>query len=163
MGSSEICEDHAFRRNALCCSSRCFLHLTPKKKTQTVPMERQKIFNLIFYLRNVPLEQNEEPLPGFSLLVFVPAEQFMGSSEICEDQAFRRNALCYSSSKMRQRKEEFAGGGGGPEHLSAGNDYIDPSENIKQEPIRVEKAPGRNDPCPCGSGKKYKHCHGKEL
>jgi preprotein translocase subunit SecA len=21
---------------------------------------------------------------------------------------------------------------------------------------------GRNDPCPCGSGKKYKHCHGRE-
>jgi preprotein translocase subunit SecA len=31
----------------------------------------------------------------------------------------------------------------------------------KQMPIRVEKAPGRNDPCPCGSGKKYKHCHGR--
>lgn len=25
-------------------------------------------------------------------------------------------------------------------------------------PIRVEKVPGRNDPCPCGSGKKYKKC-----
>ena len=62
-------------------------------------------------------------------------------------------------SKMRQRKEEFAGAGG-PEHMSAENDYIDPSEQVKQEPIRVEKAPGRNDPCPCGSGKKYKHCHG---
>jgi len=30
-------------------------------------------------------------------------------------------------------------------------------------PIRVEKKVGRNDPCPCGSGKKYKQCHGKEL
>jgi len=29
-------------------------------------------------------------------------------------------------------------------------------------PIRVEKKVGRNDPCPCGSGKKYKQCHGKE-
>lgn len=27
-------------------------------------------------------------------------------------------------------------------------------------PVRVEKAPGRNDPCPCGSGKKYKRCCG---
>jgi uncharacterized protein len=27
-------------------------------------------------------------------------------------------------------------------------------------PRRVEKAPGRNDPCPCGSGKKFKKCHG---
>ncbi len=27
--------------------------------------------------------------------------------------------------------------------------------------VRVEKKVGRNDPCPCGSGKKYKHCHGQ--
>ncbi len=27
-------------------------------------------------------------------------------------------------------------------------------------PIRKDRAPGRNDPCPCGSGKKYKKCHG---
>ncbi|MGZ4676539.1 MAG: preprotein translocase subunit SecA, partial [Acidimicrobiia bacterium] len=30
-----------------------------------------------------------------------------------------------------------------------------------QMPVQVEKTPGRNDPCPCGSGKKYKLCHGK--
>jgi uncharacterized protein len=30
----------------------------------------------------------------------------------------------------------------------------------KPEPIRKEAEPGRNDPCPCGSGKKFKHCHG---
>ena len=30
----------------------------------------------------------------------------------------------------------------------------------KMQPIRVEERVGRNDPCPCGSGKKYKHCHG---
>ena len=29
-------------------------------------------------------------------------------------------------------------------------------------PVRVEKKVGRNDPCPCGSGKKYKNCHGKD-
>ena len=33
----------------------------------------------------------------------------------------------------------------------------------RTEPIRVEKRAGRNDPCPCGSGKKYKNCHGKDL
>jgi SEC-C motif len=27
-------------------------------------------------------------------------------------------------------------------------------------PARVQAAPGRNEPCPCGSGKKYKRCHG---
>jgi len=31
----------------------------------------------------------------------------------------------------------------------------------KAEPVRVEKKVGRNEPCPCGSGKKYKQCHGK--
>ena len=31
----------------------------------------------------------------------------------------------------------------------------------KTAPIRVDKSVGRNEPCPCGSGKKYKHCHGK--
>ncbi len=31
----------------------------------------------------------------------------------------------------------------------------------KQQPVTVEDEPGRNDPCPCGSGKKYKHCHGR--
>lgn len=38
-----------------------------------------------------------------------------------------------------------------------------PGDKKKEEhvqPVRVEKKIGRNDPCPCGSGKKYKHCHG---
>ena len=33
----------------------------------------------------------------------------------------------------------------------------------KQEPYRAEKTVGRNDPCPCGSGLKYKNCHGKNA
>jgi preprotein translocase subunit SecA len=33
----------------------------------------------------------------------------------------------------------------------------------KQAPVVIEKKVGRNDPCPCGSGKKYKQCHGKDL
>ena len=32
----------------------------------------------------------------------------------------------------------------------------------RTQPVRAEKKPGRNDPCPCGSGKKYKNCHGKD-
>ena len=36
-------------------------------------------------------------------------------------------------------------------------------EKQKPMPIHVEKKIGRNDPCPCGSGKKYKNCHGKGL
>ena len=32
----------------------------------------------------------------------------------------------------------------------------------KKQPVRVEKKVGRNEDCPCGSGKKYKHCHGRK-
>ena len=39
----------------------------------------------------------------------------------------------------------------------------DTRENVKREPVRVEKTVGRNDPCPCGSGKKFKNCHGRNL
>ena len=43
----------------------------------------------------------------------------------------------------------------------------DPEERApqqpKQEPVRAEKRVGRNDLCPCGSGKKYKNCHGQGL
>lgn len=35
-----------------------------------------------------------------------------------------------------------------------------PPQQKRVQPIRVEKKIGRNDPCPCGSGKKYKQCHG---
>ena len=34
--------------------------------------------------------------------------------------------------------------------------------SVKKEPIRKAKKPGRNDPCPCGSGKKYKKCCGRD-
>ena len=34
-------------------------------------------------------------------------------------------------------------------------------ESVKKQPVRNDKKVGRNDPCPCGSGKKYKHCCGR--
>ncbi|MCF8460464.1 MAG: SEC-C domain-containing protein [Flavobacteriales bacterium] len=42
--------------------------------------------------------------------------------------------------------------------LTAG--HLNEAENHKNQPYkgRFPKT-GRNDPCPCGSGKKYKHCH----
>jgi preprotein translocase subunit SecA len=38
---------------------------------------------------------------------------------------------------------------------------VDEDEMPVQAPVRVEKTPGRNDPCYCGSGKKFKFCHGR--
>ena len=44
-------------------------------------------------------------------------------------------------------------------NLNGGNNAADRDPTAKQQPVTVEKV-GRNEPCPCGSGKKYKHCHG---
>jgi preprotein translocase subunit SecA len=42
---------------------------------------------------------------------------------------------------------------------SGGGERRDPT--TKAQPIVTGERVGRNDPCPCGSGKKYKHCHGR--
>jgi preprotein translocase subunit SecA len=39
--------------------------------------------------------------------------------------------------------------------------HTNTQEKVKQQPVRAEQKVGRNDPCPCGSGKKFKQCHGK--
>jgi len=59
----------------------------------------------------------------------------------------RRQVENLKTSKSDFSQYSSAGGGG-------------QDRNQRTEPIRVEKKVGRNDPCPCGSGKKYKHCHG---
>ena len=41
--------------------------------------------------------------------------------------------------------------------------HSDTQQRQVTQPVHVEKKVGRNDPCPCGSGKKYKNCHGKEV
>jgi preprotein translocase subunit SecA len=59
-------------------------------------------------------------------------------------------------SRLRTQKSDFDSykdsAGGSPE-----------KRQQQTAPVRVEKKVGRNDPCPCGSGKKYKHCHGANL
>lgn len=56
-------------------------------------------------------------------------------------------------SNMRASKSDFS------QYSSTGGGTQD--KGRKTEPVRVEKKVGRNDPCPCGSGKKYKQCHGQ--
>lgn len=53
--------------------------------------------------------------------------------------------------------------GGGPESSDAQRAAAAAGrgEKVKRQPVVVGDRVGRNDPCPCGSGKKYKNCHGK--
>jgi preprotein translocase subunit SecA len=59
-------------------------------------------------------------------------------------------------SKFEANKDDSTGYNdpSGPQKTKDGRSQI-------HQPVRVEKKVGRNDPCPCGSGKKYKNCHGR--
>ncbi len=60
-------------------------------------------------------------------------------------------------SKYREQKQDLTD----PHQQAAAK--RDTREPQKREPIHAERTVGRNDPCPCGSGKKYKNCHGRNL
>ncbi|HEX5026601.1 MAG TPA: preprotein translocase subunit SecA [Agriterribacter sp.] len=65
-------------------------------------------------------------------------------------------------SRMQVNKDEIDARGN--DYAANENDYFDPSGTAtKREPVKVGPKIGRNDPCPCGSGKKYKQCHGKDA
>ncbi len=60
-----------------------------------------------------------------------------------------------------------------PQYTESRTDMVDPNQRAAanhdtraqqpSQPVVKDKLPGRNDPCPCGSGKKFKNCHGKGL
>ncbi len=73
------------------------------------------------------------------------------SEEVKQAQAQRTNL-----SHMKESREDAVSRGPGAVRTSGGE------QQKPLEPVRVEKKVGRNDACPCGSGKKYKNCHGKD-
>jgi len=62
-------------------------------------------------------------------------------------------------SKYRTQKDEIAEAQGRQQQAR----QAPQGQQQKREPIRVEKKVDRNAPCPCGSGKKYKNCHGQNV
>jgi preprotein translocase subunit SecA len=85
------------------------------------------------------------------------------------EQFFRVRLL---SDDRRSRERKFSEGRDSPvfdQRRSGAGDYADPRQaglqvgDGKPEPVRKTVRVGRNDPCPCGSGKKYKHCCGKNV
>lgn len=63
-------------------------------------------------------------------------------------------------SEIRQNLQREQVVKGSPARSAGDGDVV---EAAKTKPIKVDDKIGRNDPCPCGSGKKYKNCHGKDL
>lgn len=83
----------------------------------------------------------------------IPVEQ--GNGQIREGREQKTDM-----SKMQANKEAVEARG--EDYAANENDYYDPTP-VKHEPVKVGPKIGRNDPCPCGSGKKYKNCHGKDA
>ena len=65
----------------------------------------------------------------------------------------------FDSSKLKTGRTEVGGGAGGHDANKFGHNT---QKKEVTQPIIREKKVGRNDPCPCGSGKKYKKCHGRQ-
>lgn len=65
-------------------------------------------------------------------------------------------------SQMHMNKDEVDAAG--QDYAADENDYYNDNDTaVKRTPVQAGPKIGRNDPCPCGSGKKYKQCHGKGL
>ncbi|HJB84037.1 MAG TPA: preprotein translocase subunit SecA [Candidatus Alistipes merdigallinarum] len=89
------------------------------------------------------LERGNREILSTLFKAFVPVRE---NQDVTKQQAPERPRTDMSQLQTSRREAAAAAGSG---------------EKSKPAPVHVEKKVGRNDPCPCGSGKKYKHCHGR--
>ena len=77
-----------------------------------------------------------------------------------EQQQVREAAPEQRSQRYNEQKDDLTD----PNQAAAARqDTRESAQQANRVPIVKEKMPGRNDPCPCGSGKKFKNCHGRNL
>jgi preprotein translocase subunit SecA len=105
-----------------------------------------------FELFNQMLSETNKEILSFLCKCHIHVEN---ESDVRQARAPQRTDM----SRMKTQKDEFS--------LQAESEAANQQamqnagEKPKQEPIKAGPKDGRNDPCPCGSGKKYKLCHGK--
>ena len=87
-------------------------------------------------------------LPTSELIKSLPNEEQSDNSQLAQ---FTNEAPIQKKEALVESRDENA-----VEEQNA-------KQKPKAQPIRVEPKIGRNDPCPCGSGKKYKNCHGTGM
>ncbi len=99
--------------------------------------------DFVQYVYHLQVVVDDEPQTAVRNVQYsAPSDPVEGSSSIAAAMAAEQQQMM-----MGDGDQEFAAVAGGDE--------------VVQEPVRVEKTPGRNEPCFCGSGKKYKLCHGR--
>jgi preprotein translocase subunit SecA len=103
-------------------------------------------------------EQVNTDIVSFLCHSGIPVEQEQPTERVIHEGRQQKTDM----SKMSVNKEEIEIAG--QDYAANENDYFDPTATaVKQQPIVVGPKIGRNDPCPCGSGKKFKQCHGKDV
>jgi preprotein translocase subunit SecA len=109
--------------------------------------------NTVTKLFRVQIQREEEQVPQLQQKERQMEEH--GVANKSDDEA----ALADASERQTAAQRKRPARGGRPAPSAKAGD----AEVVKAEPVRRDRPKvGRNDPCPCGSGKKYKKCHGKD-
>jgi len=132
-----------------------------KQSVQTAYLEQKDplvIYKMEAYqqFRNMTAEVNKD-IVSFLCHASIPLQQDANLKEgrqqktdMSRTRANKEEVDRAGQDYAANERDKFEPGGGGTEVAE------------KQVPVKVGPKIGRNDPCPCGSGKKYKNCHGKE-
>ena len=114
-----------------------------KQSVQTASYEQKDpllIYKLeSFNLFKTMLEEMDRDILSFLFRAHIPLRD---SQEVRQAPAPRPEKINYETSRT---------------------DLVTNGQRGPKMPVKVDKQVGRNDPCPCGSGLKYKNCHGKGL
>ena len=80
--------------------------------------------------------------------------------EMAPEQEVREAAPEQHSQRYTEQKDDLVDQN---QQAAARHDTRETAQQVNRTPIVKDKLPGRNDPCPCGSGKKFKNCHGRGI
>jgi preprotein translocase subunit SecA len=120
-------------------------------------------------VQNAALEQKDPlliyKLESFNLFKNMVAKTnketitFLVKGSLPQQQQSEKQApqVRFGAQQVPQKKEQLV------ESRNEGAGDGEQKAKPKQQPLRAEQKIGRNDPCPCGSGKKYKNCHGQGM
>ncbi len=133
-----------------------------KQSVQTAYLEQKDplvIYKMEAYqlFRNMNSEVNKN-IVSFLCHSSIPIQQ-----ENAQLKEGRQEKTDYSKMKANKEEVDTAGQDYGANERDRFEPGGAPDVAVKQEPVKVGPKIGRNDPCPCGSGKKYKNCHGKDA
>jgi len=118
---------------------------------------------LIYKLESAKLWDNmvsnmNDTIVGILMRSAIPEQQQQQEvREAAPEQRTQRHQ--YVENKQNLDEEQLTD----PNQAAAAAQDTRAPQQRRPQPVHVDKMPGRNDPCPCGSGKKFKNCHGKGL